>query len=371
MKKRVKRTFSIHHWIGLVAGLLLLISSITGSVLVFHHDIDHAQFSNWNTLGKPATGISIDSSFEPIRQSYSDYDIRIPDFPETSSQALKYELRKGNTRKWIFVHPMTGEVIGKVEQADQRLVHILLELHYMLMSGTFGKVVVLLMGIALMVLSITGILLYRRSILKVLSFRQKISLVSRRSFFSSLHRIVGVWSLIFNLFIGITGTYISFTLVQSAISSGGNLKMESPALSISIDATLDQVRKEYPAFDINYLLFPKNVNGNLTISGRLKSDPSWYGFTNSKIQVNPRTGIIEAATFLQDTPWHNRFVAILKPIHFGDYAGIGIKLLYCFFGIFPAILAISGFLIWRLRSVKQPVPEHKHLAKPFASSSSI
>ena len=371
MKKRVKRTFSFHHWIGLVAGILLLISSITGSILVFHHEIDHAQFSNEATLEEPATELIIDNSFEHIRQSYPDYDIRVPDFPEDLDQALKYELRKGQSRKWIFVHPETGEMLAEVARADQRLVHVLLELHYMLLSGTVGKIVVFLLGIALIALSITGFMLYRRSILKVLTFKQRISVKSRRSLSSSLHRIVGVWSLVFNLFISITGTYIAFTIVQGAFPSGGKPVIQSPPVSISIDATLEKVEREFPAFDINYLLFPKNADGKLRILGRLESDPSYYGFNYSNIQVNTKTGKIASVSFLRDLPWYKRVVTILKPLHFGDYAGLSIKLIYCFFGIFPGILAVSGFFIWRLRPAKKKLSQTTALAKPLARSTSL
>jgi uncharacterized iron-regulated membrane protein len=356
LKKRIKRTFSLHHWIGLVAGIFLLISSITGSVLVFHHEIDHAQFSAETTLEKPANELIIDNSFERIRKLYPDYDIRIPDLPDDPNQALKYELRKGQTRKWIFSHPETGAFLAEVKRADQRLVHVLLELHYMLLSGTVGKIVVLLLGIALIVLSITGFMLYRKSILKVLTFKQRISLKSRRSLFSSLHRIIGVWSLVFNLFISVTGTYIAFTIVQGAFSSGGGGKIESPPVFISLDATLNKVKRAYPSFDTNYLLFPKNADGKLTILGRLESDPAFYGFNYSNIQVNTKTGEIASTSFLRNLPWYKRAITIFKPLHFGDYGGLSIKLIYCFFGIFPGVLAISGFFIWRLRPAKRSHP---------------
>lgn len=352
-----------------MAGILLLISSITGSVLVFHHEIDHAQFSAEATLDKPAAKLIIDNSFEHIRQSHPDYDIRIPDFPEDLEQALKYELRKDKSRKWIFVHPETGKVLAEVERADQRLVHVLLELHYMLLSGTVGKVVVLLLGIALIVLSITGFMLYRKSILKVLTFKQRISLKSRRSLFSSLHRIVGVWSLVFNLFISITGTYIAYTIVQAAFPSGGKFVIQSPPVTISIDAALEKVEREYPAFHINYLLFPKNADGKLGILGRLESDPSYYGFNYSNIQVNIKTGEIASTSFLRNLPWYKRAITIFKPLHFGDYGGLSIKLIYCFFGIFPGVLAISGFFIWRLRPAKRSHSPLSSPSKPLAHNS--
>lgn len=369
MKKRIKRTFSIHHWIGLLAGILLLISSITGAVLVFHHEIDSAQFSDKTTLEKPATKLIIDNSFEPIRTLYPDCDIRIPDLPKEPDQALKYELRKGKIRKWIFVHPETGELLTAVERADQRLVHILLELHYMLLSGTVGKIMVLFLGVALIILSISGFMLYRKSIVKVLSFKQKISFKSRRSLFSGLHRIIGVWSLVFNLFISITGTYIAFTIVQGAFPSGGKAVMQSPPISISIDAALAKIEREYPAFEVNYLLFPKNADGKLRILGRLESDPSYYGFNYSNIQVNTKTGEIASTSFLRNLPWYKRAITIFKPLHFGDYGGLSMKLIYCFFGILPGVLAISGFFIWRLRPAKKPRTPFRSPAKTHARHS--
>lgn len=368
-KKRIKRTFSIHHWIGLVAGVFILIASITGSILVFHHDIDHAQFADQSTLETPASELIIDNSFEHIRQLHPDYDIRVPAFPEDYKQALKYELRKGKTRKWIFVHPETGEMLATVNRADQRLVHILLDLHYNLLSGTPGKIIVLLCGIALMLLSVTGFILYRKSILKVVFFRQKISFKSRRSLFSSLHRIVGVWSLVFNLLISITGTWIAITIVQSAFSSGSGT-IVTPATTISVDAALRQVRRDYPAFEINYLRFPVNADGKLTVLGRLASDPAFYGFTSSKIQVDMRTGKIVTVSFLREMPWYKRAIAVLKPLHFGDYAGLRVKLIYSFFGVLPGVLAISGFFIWRKRQVKKPLPQKSLLSKPLVYSSS-
>ncbi|PRY07432.1 putative iron-regulated membrane protein [Pontibacter ummariensis] len=350
MKKRVKRVFSIHHWLGLLAGLFLLISSVTGSVLVFHHDIDHAQFAGLSTLAVPATELKIDSSIARILKAYPGSDVRVPELPKGQDQALKYEIRSTEGRKWVFVHPTTGETLATVARADKRLVHTLLDLHYNLLSGTPGKIGVLLGGLSLIVLSITGLLLYRKSIWKVLAFRQRVSFKSRRSFFSSLHRVIGVWSLAFNLFISITGTWIAFTIVQSALSpvSVSTVEGNAPTM-VSVDSVLKQISKDYPEFEINYLRF---AGGTLSALGRLKSDPSYYGVTFSNLQVDLSSGQVKGVNFVKDKPWHERLLLVFKPLHFGDYAGLPVKLIYCFFGTMPGVLAVSGFLVWRLRNRK-------------------
>ncbi|MEJ8801747.1 PepSY-associated TM helix domain-containing protein [Pontibacter sp. H249] len=349
MKKRVKKTYAIHHWLGLVAGLFLLISSITGSVLVFHHDIDHAQFKHLSALTAPASAIKIDNSFERIRQENPESDIRMPELPENPNQALKYEIRKGSSRKWLFVHPETGQTLATVDRADKRLVHVLLDLHYNLLSGTPGKIIVLLGGLSLIVLTITGFLLYRKSIVKVLSFRQLVSFKSRRSFFSSLHRVVGVWSLVFNLFISITGTWVAYTIVEYALSPAATAVADVQPATVSVDEAIRQVRANHPEFEVNYLRF---AGGTLSVLGRHYQDPSYYGRTYSNIQVDLSTGEIKNVNMLRDQPWYKRLLTAFKPLHFGDYAGIWVKLLYCFFGIMPGILAVSGFIVWRLRKNK-------------------
>jgi uncharacterized iron-regulated membrane protein len=41
-KKLRNFSFYLHRWLGLVAGILLCIAGITGSILVFWHEIDEA-----------------------------------------------------------------------------------------------------------------------------------------------------------------------------------------------------------------------------------------------------------------------------------------------------------------------------------------
>ncbi|MDX5481124.1 MAG: PepSY domain-containing protein [Hymenobacteraceae bacterium] len=358
MRAKTKHTFSIHHWCGLIAGVFLLVISLTGSILVFHHDIDHALYAELSTLSKPANAVHIDRSFEQVRQAHPNSEIRVPELAVSPAQALRYEVREGKTRKWYFMHPETGAQLGTVDRADQQLVHVLLELHYQLLSGTVGKILVLLCGLALLTLTVTGFILYRKSILKVLTFRQKLQLKTRRSLYSSLHRVVGVWGLVFNLFICITGTWISYGIVQHALTDAG-APVSTPPASVSVDAVLAQVKAAHPDFEIHFLRFPKSAEGKLSVLGRMKTDPSYYSVFYSGLQADLQTGELGTLNMLREQPFGTRLITLLTPLHFGDFAGYFIKILYCIGGLMPGILSISGFVIWYYRQKPQAQPEKK------------
>ncbi|MCX2738810.1 PepSY-associated TM helix domain-containing protein [Pontibacter anaerobius] len=364
MKKRVKKTFSIHHWCGLIAGMFILVISLSGVILVFDDDIDEAAFASHAQLQTPAKALHVDKSINWVRAENPGWDIRVPSLPASPDEALHYELRQGQLRRWLFVHPETGEKLSTVGQAHNRFSYVVLNIHYNLLSGTPGKIVVLLVGLALLLLTITGFILYRRSLVKVLTFRQKISFKSRRSMFSSLHRIIGVWALAFNLLMCVTGLSLAITVVNAALK-GGPKEVAVPEITTSVDAAMAAAKAAYPDFEITYLRFPVNAEGKIQLMGRLASDPSYYGRLYSKIQADYSTGALSDPYFVRDQPWLDRFLTSLHPIHFGDYAGLFVKLLYAFFGLMPGILSVSGFVIWYYRQQPQqePKPVQRKMAK--------
>lgn len=353
MKKRIKRSFAIHHWCGLIAGTFILVMSLTGSMLVFDDEIDSAIFRHHKELSVTASKLSFDRSFEQVRAANPGWEIRVPEIPVTSNEAILYELRQDKLRKWVFAHPETGEVLSQIDRADLRFTSILLNVHYNLLSGTVGKIIVFLVGTSFLTLLVSGIILYRKSFLKVLLFKQKLSFTSPRVMFSSLHRMVGVWALIFNLLMCTSGLWLAGQVVNNAFKKKG--APETPALSYSIDQVIQQAHDSFPDLEINYLRFPVNASGKLQLMGRMKSDPVYYGKRYSSLQVDSQ-GKIEGTKFLKDQPAGQRFLQILHPLHFGDYAGVAVQIIYIIGGLTPGLLSISGFFIWRKRQKPHSAP---------------
>lgn len=159
------------------------------------------------------------------------------------------------------------------------------------------------------------------------------------------------------MLICITGIRISYVVVSNAL----NQKITGiavPQISRSVDGIMENVTRNHPDFNITYIKFPLNREGKLLLLGHHKSDPAYYGETYSNIAVDYETGEVEGATLLKDKPFINRLLTILQPLHFGNYGGFWIKIIYAVGGLLPAVLSISGFVIWYFRnSLHRQKPE--------------
>ncbi len=346
--KAGKRIFLWHHWCGLVVGLFLLIMSISGAVLAFTDEIESSYESPWLEVNNPGGAFFYDSSFSWVQQKNPGWEIRLYGSPG-KNEALVYDLRKGNEIKKVFVHPITGDLIHIDNQVHKQLHRQLLTLHYSLFANTAGKLIVFAVGILFLFTLISGFYIYRKALVRVLSFRVRIIGKTKRSFYSSLHRVVGVWSLLFNLLTVITGLFISWNIVTAALKQVPARDTSSQTVVLSVDHIKSSVLKQHPDFNI-HLIRVAAGSGTVQLSGNFNDDPFYYGKYYSRFYVDGQTSSIQKKEWLRNQTPFKKWQSITGPLHFGNYGGLPVKILYCFFGLMPGILSITGFLLWRKRS---------------------
>ena len=347
-----KNLFKWHHWCGLIVGLFLLLMSLTGSLLVFSEE--------WESLEQmPAIKVqpgsaSFDASFSKVQQQFPDWEIRMYHLPQ-AEETLVYELRQKEKSQKVYVHPVTGEVVGINENANASFQRSLLLLHYTLFAGTKGKITVFLIGVLFLITLITGLVIYRQALLKTLLFKVRLNRHTTRSFYSSLHRLVGVWSLLFNLLMVTTGLWISGQIALTAIKSPkGPAKVLAAAPVNSIDAIVKKLAKEQPQFEIHLIRIRPGSNV-VGVTGRLLNDPKVYGNYYSGFTFDGATTEMLSSYFMQQMPFSQRLAKMAVPLHFGNYGGLPLKIFYCLLGLTPALLSISGFVLWRKRGRKKTV----------------
>ena len=165
-----KKILLLHSWFGLISGLFIFFMGVTGSILVFHKEIDY-QIEEEYLFVNNDNEINIDKAIITVQNKYKNWDTRITSF-NTKNEAIVFDLRKDNNtkRRKLFIHPTNGKIIKNID-ANTHFTRWLLKLHYSLHSETIGKIIILIIGILFFLSLITGFILYKKSIVKVLFLR--------------------------------------------------------------------------------------------------------------------------------------------------------------------------------------------------------
>ena len=110
--------------------------------------------------------------------------------------------KRGNTLR-IYVNPYSGEVTGKATWMNAQRFFRDFHRRFYIMAW-WGIWVVAIFSLPLLLTSITGLLFYKR-------WWKRLAVIRLRSggrvFLSDLHRLLGVWTLLFTFVIGVTGIW--------------------------------------------------------------------------------------------------------------------------------------------------------------------
>jgi uncharacterized iron-regulated membrane protein len=177
LKARRKHWLTVHLWLGLALGLLLSIYGITGSILVFHEEIDEWLNSGQLIVKPPQHSTSyqpLAAIFEAGRQAMPAKAKHVfATYPRNAEAAFKLrylvQAADGAAETWqVAVDPYTAKVTGKRLQArsdsliPQTFIDFMFKLHYALLipSQDVSTVVVGLSGALLMISVLTGLIVW-------------------------------------------------------------------------------------------------------------------------------------------------------------------------------------------------------------------
>jgi uncharacterized iron-regulated membrane protein len=345
-----KSVYKIHKWSGLIAGVFIFILGISGSILVFHDEIEKTDDRPYLTVDNNLP-VDIDSAYKTIRSAFKNWEIRLEYFSDNPKETLIFGLRRPAERLTVFVHPANGKILESID-SEKSFIKWVLKLHYSLHAEAIGKTIVFIAGCTFLISLITGLIIYRKAFLDILLFRIKFKPKHRRSFSSSIHRYVGVWAVLLNLIIVISGLLISFDVMTNGFAIKKNDLPESQKINGSLQNILTSVKQKYPEFEANYIRFPKSENAPLILLGSIKGEPFYYSRTGNAISIDPKTGELIDFKISQQSSPKVKLTSISKAIHFVEFDNIFIKLIFCLAGLSIPLLSITGFLLWKFKKKK-------------------
>jgi uncharacterized iron-regulated membrane protein len=342
-----KQFFRIHRFTGLIAGAFLLLLSLSGSILLFSDEIDEATHPEYYHVAPQST-------YKPLQELQQAAAQVIPGqpylfflhLPQSADESLIMRAEYGPSfKRYIYLNPYTAEVLGQHTNLG-KFTGWLLYLHFNLLSGKTGAQIILVVGILFIISLLTGIWIYRHAFRKVLTFKVKLEWHQRNRRWRNLHRILGVWAIVFNVLIVITGVLMEFKVINNHALPKAKLTPVNTA--IAYEVLLQKAAVQIPGFKVIGIRPPRKAGDPIRFTGNA-GEPAIWGPAPSSVSFNANTGEVEKVINFNNAPFNKKLDASVAPLHFGNYGGMPIKIIYCLFALSPGLLSISGFLIWYRR----------------------
>ncbi len=352
-----RQVFKIHKWIGLFAGLFLLLLGVSGSILIFKDEIDHAVNKQLLTVQQGNEKIPLDSAYKIITNQYPNLDgigWQNPDAKE--NEAYDFRLYENDGKLFTYdlslisIDPYTGHILreGKMKDVSTGLIHWIYQFHFSFQLGLPGAALTAVFGLIMLISIITGILIYRKHLLQVFLFQVRLKNAQGKISGRKLHRIVGVWSLLFNSIIFFTGFWLNLFAFDSA---AWKTELQPSPLNTrfagGFDTMLIDAKKAFPELIVTYVRLPVQKGKMLSVAGTVPNQSAFFAGGNS-VLVDPLTKKVVKINKLQDQPFEEKLEDCFFALHTGRFGGLPMKILYILIGLTPALLSITGFmLLWK------------------------
>lgn len=337
--------FYIHSVAGLLSGLFILLMSLSGAVLIFHADMDAAQqpvVKPW-----PFKNITVDKGYQSIQDQFPHAQISNCVLPEESDEPYSFFIydtsyKNAKAAMQVFLHPQTAVVL-KTRGSDNNFVSWLSRFHSSFHAGRTGEWLLGFFALVFLLSIVTGIMLFRKRIIAVLSCRKA---VYKRS---NLHQVIGVYALLFNLMIGVTGFWMQRYVFKKEFYASYDytpVLKASPSLTFSFDSAYNEIRKKYSDFTAHVIYFAQSPAGKTNVYGSRSSNAYIHSKKFADAISLDSAGAIAKTRFINEISAGDRYDIINSQLHMGRFGGTGIKIIYFAFGLSGGLLSITGFLLW-------------------------
>lgn len=334
--------FQVHKWIGLALAILIIPLSLSGALLVWDKPVDR--------LLNPARYATTGTAQLPVARYLAAARAALPPGAAIASLALPHGAgpvivqastpgagrRPGPPpRIAVWLDPPSARVLAVADSRSGAL-RVIHRLHGSLLVPGIGRTIVGWIGVAMMLSCFTGIWLWWPTTAR---WTRGLRWRRHRNLDSNLHHLTGFWIALPLFVLSLTGAWIAFPgVVSSGRDDHGPSRGNFGGLPVATPETtpqtvVDAVHRATAA-PIRRLTWP--------VAGR---DPAWTIATaGPTLTLDDRTGAIAEKT----TRAHGgaRLSGFMRRLHDGDGMGPIWQTIIFIGGILPALLAITGVLMW-------------------------
>jgi uncharacterized iron-regulated membrane protein len=376
----IKAWYAVHRWTSLACTLFLLVLCLTGLPLIFHDEIDDliGDEPPVPMLSAETPPASLDRVVDAARARYPHEFVQFFVWDQHHPELIKVAMApvvhpEPEQLHRLLIDARTAEVLG--EPAQRKLfTGVLLELHAEMLLGLPGGLFLGAMGLLFVVAIVSGVVLYA-PFMRRLAFGTVRARKAPRTKWLDLHNLLGIVTLAWALVVGVTG--VINTLAKPMFDLWRAQEMPRllapyrntaiPAMLASADAAVATARRALPDMNVTSVIFPASRFGSprhCLIWTRGKTPLASRLFT--PVLIDAETGEHVSA---RDLPWYLRVLELSRPLHFGDYGGLPLKIIWTLLDLVTIAVLGSGLYLWFARakpSIEDDLLEVERAAPPLA-----
>ena len=362
-RSTIKVWFLIHKWSSLVSTLFLLMLCVTGLPLIFHDEIDTltGEDCEASLAGPPSakSGVALD---EMLQVALAQRPGEVPLFMAFSQDSPLLTVTTGpapdapgGEMTLLFLDRSSGETIGPAPTGG--FMEFVLQLHTDLFLGLPGMLFLGLMGALFVAALVSGVVLYA-PFMRRLPFGTLRTNRSRRVRTLDQHNLLGVVALGWMLVVGVTSIINAFAdplvdnwrngeLAEMTAQYAGDEPLD-PGNYGSLDAAMASAQSALPGRSPQFIGFP---GGDWSTGHHyavfFQGDRPLTRHLLTPALIDARSAQLTDARAM---PAINQALMMSKPLHFGDYGGLPLKLIWAVLTLAKIWVLWTGLLLWLRRS---------------------
>ena len=387
-RESLKALTNAHAWVGLIISTILFIIFFAGSISLFREDIISWERDPYFTSSEELESFSIDEVISQVTKNYKvnthGYFILQMPTAEQPSTNLYFEekiVAKGNLDDEQGDHPEdhidrhliispNGKVLGDGNAFDWG--NFLYQLHYNLHIPEIGLYFVGVVTLFFFVALLSGVVIHwRKIIVKFFQYRKD----GKKDKLLDAHNLIGVMGLPFHIMYAFSGLVFNLLIVYqisyAVVLYGGDEGKLFKAAGV-VDVHLEETNVAILVQGLDKLLLTAKESlgevdiarisvdhfGDESASVTFRGDDKSQFSTRKEVTYHIASG---RELYLTKNNYDNDIrggLAVIASLHFGDFAGYSLRILFFILGIGTCYIILTGNLMWlqkraNLRSEKQ------------------
>jgi uncharacterized iron-regulated membrane protein len=346
----------VHLYLGLAAGIFLVILGITGAIIAFEGDVDRWMRPGlWYAKGGPNPLPETDL----IRAAQEKFAPARVTAVLLSRQHDLVRVMQMSDRTLVYVNPFDGSIQGRTTgpSSVQSTLGVIHQIHLRLATtprsafSATGKAIVSWAGVFLLLLVPTGFILWWRT--------RRASIKFNASWFRicfDAHQAIGIYAALFLFVAALTGVLIGFDFGEEAIyamtkSGPPNFREKPPqstpqpdARPIDADRAVEIARAAMPDATAAGIQLPQNPKAVYTVQMRVPEETSEA--VHSAVMIDQYNGqVLRVRDFKKDSQGY-RWIRFNRSIHTGDVLGTPTHVLMSLSSLLLVAMVVTGVVIW-------------------------